>query len=424
MTTSGKDLERLAPGVQRARPVVNITDPATIVIVDDNHANIELLRRLLASVGLTLVHTFTDPRAAIVHCKASPPDLIVLDLHMPELDGFQVMEQLASVIDAEAFVPILVVTADATTEVKQRALAAGAKDFLTKPFDRTEVLLRVANLLETRAAYARLEQHARALQADLDARTEAELLAAETRERQLRRVDLALTPGTLTMLFQPVADLVTGNVVGVEALARFDTTPYVPPNIWFGEAAEVGRDVELELAAVRAALELNGDVPDDTFVALNASPSTAVRPEFEAILAQYPNVRLVVELTEHTRVDDYPKLLTALARLRQRDILIAVDDTGAGYTSLQHLLQLRPDIIKLDTALTSSIDQDPVRRSLASALARFAAEIEATIVAEGIESSGELATLQHLGIPWGQGYHLARPGRLPFSRRLAIPSPG
>jgi EAL domain-containing protein (putative c-di-GMP-specific phosphodiesterase class I) len=101
-------------------------------------------------------------------------------------------------------------------------------------------------------------------------------------------------------------------------------------------------------------------------------------------------------------------------------VRIAVDDTGAGYAGFQHLLRLRPHILKLDITLTRGIDADPIRRSLAAALVTFATEIGANIIAEGVEIPGELTTLQHLGIPWGQGYHLARPGPLPLpALRLA-----
>ena len=128
----------------------------------------------------------------------------------------------------------------------------------------------------------------------------------------------------------------------------------------------------------------------------------------------------LTEHTEHTRVGDYDTLLVAPGRLRRRGVRIAVDDTGAGYAGFQHLLRLRPDILKLDITITRGIDADPARRSLAAALATFATEIGATIIAEGIEITGELTTLQRIGIPWGQGYHLARPGALPLpARRLA-----
>ena len=393
---------------------------STVVIVDDKPANVALLERLLDTAGVVRVHGFTDPRQALAHCAGSLPDLVLLDLHMPDLDGFAFMEALQRLVPEGGFLPVLVLTADVTAEVKERALATGAKDFLTKPFDRTEVLLRVANLLETRALYRGVQQHNAELQADLDERTAVEREAAAEHERRRHGIDGALAPGALTMVFQPVADLATGDVVGVEALARFACEPHRPPNEWFAEADDIGRGTELELAAIAAALDQLHQLPPATFLAVNASPTTAITPALDALLARHPAERLVLELTEHTRVDDYSTLLAALDRLRRRGVRIAVDDTGAGYASFEHILKLRPHILKLDITLTRGIDADPVRRALAAALVTFATEISATIIAEGIETTGELTTLEHIGIPWGQGYYLARPGALPLpALRLA-----
>ncbi len=142
---------------------------STVVVVDDEPANVLLLERLLETVGIVRVHGFTDPGRALAFCAASPPDLVLLDLHMPQLDGFAVMEALRLLVPGDRFLPILVLTADVTPEVRERSLAAGAKDFLSKPFDRNEVLLRVSNLLETRALADRLERHNVELRTELDA---------------------------------------------------------------------------------------------------------------------------------------------------------------------------------------------------------------------------------------------------------------
>jgi EAL domain-containing protein (putative c-di-GMP-specific phosphodiesterase class I) len=112
----------------------------------------------------------------------------------------------------------------------------------------------------------------------------------------------------------------------------------------------------------------------------------------------------------HTRVGDYEALDRALARARAEGIRIAADDTGAGYAGLQHLLRLRPNVVKLDIGLTRDVDHDPARRALASALVTFAGEIGAVLVAEGVETVGELRSLRSLGIPAVQGYLLGRPG--------------
>jgi PAS domain S-box-containing protein len=146
---------------------------ARVLVVDDNTANVLLLQRLLRAAGLVNVDGYTDAHAALEQCVESVPDLLLLDLHMPPPDGFQVMEALSSRLPPDVFLPVLVLTADAGDEIKRRALAAGAKDFLTKPLDNVEVVLRVRNLLETQ----QLVRH---------------LADAATRERALREASAAV----------------------------------------------------------------------------------------------------------------------------------------------------------------------------------------------------------------------------------------
>jgi EAL domain-containing protein (putative c-di-GMP-specific phosphodiesterase class I) len=132
-------------------------------------------------------------------------------------------------------------------------------------------------------------------------------------------------------------------------------------------------------------------------------------PALDACLAAIPGDRIVLELTEHTRVRDYEGLRVCLDRFRDRGVRIAVDDAGAGYAGLQHILNLQPDVIKLDIMLTRDVDTDPARRALSACLVTFADEIGAEVVAEGIETLAALEALRALGIRWGQGFYLARP---------------
>jgi putative two-component system response regulator len=129
---------------------------ARILVVDDERVNVILLERILEQDGYTNVRSTTRSEDAVALYDEFEPDLILLDLHMPGLDGFAVMERLEDRITGDSFLPILILTADIRPEVKRRALSAGAKDFVTKPFDRTEVLLRIQNLLETRFLHLRL----------------------------------------------------------------------------------------------------------------------------------------------------------------------------------------------------------------------------------------------------------------------------
>lgn len=387
---------------------------ACVLIVDDAPENVALLERVLRAAGVAEVHGVTDPREAVTRALEVDADLVLLDLHMPHLDGFGVMSELQERLPEDAFLPVLVLTADATAETRDRALAAGAKDLLHKPFDLTEIRLRVRNLLETRLLYTTVQQHNSALQADLDRRSEEERRAADERELRHQRVQSVIAGAAFTMVYQPITDLVSGDIIGAEALARFPRGPNRPPNEWFDEAASVGLGAELEMAAVAAALGGLDELPADVFISINISPATAIRPELDALLREHPAERLVLELTEHTPVYDYRGVTSALEALRDRGARLAVDDTGAGYSGLQHLVRLSPDVIKLDIGLTSGIDNDPAKRALSTALVAFAADIGASIVAEGIETHAELEALRHLGVKQGQGYLLARPGPLPL----------
>jgi putative nucleotidyltransferase with HDIG domain len=150
---------------------------AQILIVDDQQANVRVLERLLAREGYTNLKSTTDARQALPLFSEFQPDLILLDLLMPYLDGFAVLEQLRPVIPADSYLPILVLTADITPEAKQRALSNGAKDFLTKPIDAVEVSLRIRNLLETRWLQLRLQNQNQILEEKVRERT-AELTQA------------------------------------------------------------------------------------------------------------------------------------------------------------------------------------------------------------------------------------------------------
>jgi EAL domain-containing protein (putative c-di-GMP-specific phosphodiesterase class I) len=226
------------------------------------------------------------------------------------------------------------------------------------------------------------------------------------------RIRRVLECGGLSMVYQPIVELRSGETIGYEALARFADPPYRPPNIWFAEANEVGLGAELELFAVELGLAAFASLGPTTLLSVNISPGVAVTEPFTERFRAVPDERVVVELTEHTRIDDYPASARSIAQLRSSGIRIAVDDAGAGYSSLQHILRLQPDIVKLDQGLTGSIDTDAAKRALASSMVSFATEIGAVLVAEGIETEQQLHVLRDLGVAWGQGYLLGHPAPL------------
>ena len=236
-------------------------------------------------------------------------------------------------------------------------------------------------------------------------------LEGEKRKLEWSRVRGVLDRDDIDIEFQPVFDLADCRIVSLEALARFWTEPMRSPSAWFAEAAEVGLGVELELAAIRSALQRLDDFPPDVALALNVSPTTALDRRFCELLLDVAD-RVVIEITEHAQVDDYEELRRALAPLRQRGAQVAIDDVGAGFANLRHILRLAPDIVKLDLSLTQEISRDPAREALATSLVGFAEGVGASIVAEGISSDEDLAVLRALGVAYGQGFYLARPSSL------------
>lgn len=221
---------------------------------------------------------------------------------------------------------------------------------------------------------------------------------------------------------QPIVALGSGELVGLEALARFPAPP-ARPDAWFAMAARAGLGVQLQLAAVAAALELLDTVPHGSYLAVNVGPDAIIAPELPRLLDRVDPSRVVLELTEHLQVADYDRLQRLLAPIRERTRL-AIDDTGAGFCSLGHIVNLAPDLIKLDRQFTRGIDRDPARRALAEALVTFGRETGAAVICEGIETPAELATVRDLGVAFGQGYLLGRPAPVAEAiAGLAAPTP-
>jgi EAL domain-containing protein (putative c-di-GMP-specific phosphodiesterase class I)/CheY-like chemotaxis protein len=225
---------------------------------------------------------------------------------------------------------------------------------------------------------------------------------AATRAR-LRQV---LTALQFHPVFQPIVELETSAIVGFEALTRFDDG--TRPEVRFAEAAQVGLGPDFELATIRAALEGGARLPDDVFLSLNVTPGFVLHGDRRFRRLVKGSTRpLVLELTEHAPIDDYRLVRDALLRLG--DVGLAVDDAGAGYSSLRHILELRPTYAKLDISLVRGIDGDDLRQALAAGLQYFASKIDCRLIAEGVQSLAEADVLRRLGVEYVQGYLFGRP---------------
>jgi EAL domain-containing protein (putative c-di-GMP-specific phosphodiesterase class I)/DNA-binding response OmpR family regulator len=224
------------------------------------------------------------------------------------------------------------------------------------------------------------------------------------------RLRQSLVNGEFFPVYQPIVSLHNGGkALGYEALTRFaDGTA---PDVRFAEAQSLGLGPQYQLAAIRAAVEGAGQLPEGARLFLNISPDVIVGSagRLERILRDTDR-SVVLEVTEHARIADYDRFRRAVARLG--DVPIAVDDAGAGYATLRHILELGPMFAKLDISLVRGIDGDQLRQALAAGLSHFATRTGCRLIAEGVERREEADVLRDLGVDFAQGYLFGRPQRL------------
>jgi EAL domain-containing protein (putative c-di-GMP-specific phosphodiesterase class I) len=244
----------------------------------------------------------------------------------------------------------------------------------------------------------------------IESRQTIERITSDEHSHWLERIREVLRDESIDTVFQPVFDLESGRAVALEALSRFPGDSSLTPDRWFGHAWEVGLGVPLELLAVRRAARALPRLPAGIGLSVNVSPPTV---SSDAFLSSFPSAeRITVELTEHLQIQDYRSFAAALDPMRTAGGQVAIDDFGAGYASLRHILSLRPEWIKLDISLTERIDENPVAHAMASALASFAKEVGLDVVAEGIETEEELEALSDVGFRYGQGFYFGVPAPL------------
>jgi len=238
-----------------------------------------------------------------------------------------------------------------------------------------------------------------------------ESLADREEERARRTLAETIAHGRIAMAAQPIVDLRDGTIHAYEALARFGVPGDMSTGELFALAERVGMREELDLACLACGLELLPRRPPGTRLTVNVSSQLLAEPRALELLAGRSDLHgLVLEITEEALVRDYAALQLALAPLVERGVRVAVDDMGAGYSGLRNAIDLHPAYLKLDRALVHGIDRDPKRAALVDALLRYAQHAGSHIVAEGVETEGELETLMRLGVPLAQGFLLARPG--------------
>jgi EAL domain-containing protein (putative c-di-GMP-specific phosphodiesterase class I) len=241
----------------------------------------------------------------------------------------------------------------------------------------------------------------------------AVIIEPDVRDRA-RHADIAerLAPivatGGPAVVLQPIVDLATGQRVGAEALSRFPIQWEKPPDVCFAEAHSIGQGDRLEMLALQRAADYLDEVSG--YVSMNVSPGTLLTTQCTELLMEFRLDRVLLELSEHDQVVDYDALMAVLEPLRAAGMRLAIDDVGAGFSSLRHILLTTPDVIKLDRSIVDGVGADPVLRSLVRSLVDFADGCDAGVVAEGVETAADAAVLRGLGVDYGQGWYYGRPG--------------
>ena len=244
-------------------------------------------------------------------------------------------------------------------------------------------------------------------------------VSGRTRRSALRaRYAQLIAAGGPHVVAQPIVDVATGERVGAETLSRFPEDWGLPPDVCFREAFEVGLGEDLEFVTLARC----GGIAEHAvgYVAMNVCPATVLDPRFPAFMSGLPLEKVLIELSEGYPVDDYDALLAVLRPLRERGLRLAIDDVGAGFSSLRHVIRMSPDVIKLDREVITGLDADPVARSLVRSLCAFARTAGALVVAEGVETPGEAEVLPAVGAHLAQGWFYGRPGPVEL---LYVPAP-
>jgi len=374
-----------------------------VLIADDDPRIRRVMELFLEREGLEVAAVAADAEEAIRLAAAERPDVALLDIRMPGGGGPAAARGIA------ALSPETRIVAHSALEDREpvlEMLRAGAVGYLLKGMDPEE--LAEATRRAARGEPLVSSELVGHVVDELSQRVRSEARMDGVREQRARRIRRFASGRGMTMVGQPIYELATGLPVGIEALARFDSPPH-DPEPWFREAWGLGLGPDLELAALARAVAALPSFPEDLYLSVNLSPDTLLSHGFAELRDTLPWDRIVLEVTEHVPIPDYERFREPIAELRRRGARVAVDDAGAGFASFHHVVELSPDLIKLDRRLILQIAGDDRRRALARALVAFSEEVGTSVVAEGIETGESLRILRRFGVGFGQGDFLATP---------------
>lgn len=361
-----------------------------VLLIDDEPEFSELLTMRLEAHDYE-VETARDGQEALEKAK-SIPDLILLDVNLPKINGYEVCHRLRQ-YKATRYIPIIMLTAKSSPQEKVEGLYVGADDYIIKPFEAEELFARIDALFR-RAQYSQ------------------ELLKDEP--RTINEIKRIIHDGLIVPLFQPIFYIQPRKLLGLEVLSRPQKDSYFRNSeALFDTAFRLGMHFDLEMACHKKAIEQLGERVGKHLLCFNISPYLIEDPRFEEFISFYKSYTklemIALELTERTAIEDFDNFYKRLRRFMEKGIKISIDDIGSGYASLNSIVELKPQFIKMDLHLIRDIHADQVRQNLLSAIIAFCKKTGITSIAEGIERQEELETLIQFEVDAAQGYLLGKP---------------
>ena len=365
----------------------------TILIVDDEPAISQLLTVLLASHGYSTKVAVTGRQA--LECISPDIDLILLDMLLPDSEGMQICRQLKT-NPTTRDIPIIIISGMQNKADKIESLYLGAEDYLSKPFEPEELFARMDVVLR--------RHHARPQEPGAK---EQETIS------ELRRI---IDDESVNVCFQPIYFLKPMRLLGLEMLSRPQTgTPMLNPEVFFKAALKYGVYYEVEMIGWRKGIKMAADLFDGRQkLFLNCDPYLVQSDKFLTTKSTFNDLGLssndiFLEITERSAVIAFDAFYERIREYRRDGFKIAVDDLGAGYSSLESIIEIRPEAVKLDKHIVNGVSNDPYKNSIVKLFVTFCRENSIICVAEGIETKEDFDALIELGVDAGQGYYLCRP---------------
>lgn len=401
------------------------SQPATLLIVDDEPQVRKLLETLLQHEGYQTL-TAGSGEEALQLVAQQPPDLILLDIMMPGMDGYEVASQLKG-DETTAGIPIIMLSALSEPSARVNGLEAGAEEFISKPVERVELWLRVRNLLrlKTRGDWV---SHSREL-AQRPTGMNVHDLARQDLENALRQ---AVEHHEFTLHYQPKVEVASGRLCALEALLRWERPDYgaVSPAVFvpilesLGLIVPVGRWVIEQVCRQIAEWQQGPIGPVE--VSVNVSGHQLIEGDLIADIARLLKQNQVephwleVELTEGSLMENTQHTIASLQRLHTMGVKISIDDFGTGYSSLAYLRRFPIDTLKIDIAFIREVTSNPQDAAITRTIIELAHSLNLRVVAEGVETQAQLAFLKEAGRDQIQGYLFSRPLPVETLERLLL----